>query len=263
MREYVKLVELAMAGEPREDRTGVGTYGVFGAQFRHNMDHGFPLLTLKRVHWKSVMHELFWFLAGDTNVRYLKENGVSIWDEWANEEGELGPVYGKQWRDFAGVDQIQNLLRTLEKDPNSRRMVVSAWNPAEIPQMALPPCHTLFQVYVGANRRLSLHMYQRSADVFLGVPFNIASYALLLKMLAHAYGFTAGDLIISFGDLHLYKNHLAQAELLLDRAYALPPALPNVKINSKPEDGFWAIKPEDVVLEDYTPLSSIPAPVAV
>lgn len=218
MKNYLELLDKVLKeGAEKEDRTGTGTLSLFGAQLRFDLQKGFPLLTTKRVHFKSVVYELLWFLRGDTNIRYLRENGVSIWDEWADENGDLGPVYGKQWRNWNGFDQIQNILDTLKHDPDSRRMLVSSWNVSELPQMALAPCHALFQFYV-ANDRLSCQLYQRSADLFLGVPFNIASYALLTHMIAAQSGLMVGDFVWTGGDVHLYRNHLEQARLQLSRA---------------------------------------------
>lgn len=247
----------------KADRTGTGTKSVFGYQMRFDLQHSFPLITTKKVHLKSIIYELLWFLKGDTNTAYLKENGVSIWDEWADERGELGPVYGKQWRSWEGpdglvIDQIQELVDTLKKNPDSRRMIVSAWNPADLPKMALAPCHCLFQFYV-ADGRLSCQLYQRSADIFLGVPFNIASYALLTLMLAQVCGLKPGDFVHTFGDAHIYSNHAEQVELQLSRE---PRPYPKMHIN--PEiNSIFAFSFEDFRLEDYDPHPSIKAPVAV
>lgn len=250
-------------GVPKKDRTGTGTLSLFGYQMRFDLEAGFPLLTTKRVHLKSVIHELLWFLKGETNIAYLKENGVSIWDEWADEKGELGPVYGSQWRSWPtpsgeSIDQISNLITNLESNPDSRRLIVSAWNVGEIDSMALPPCHSLFQFYV-ANGKLSCQLYQRSADVFLGVPFNIASYALLTMMVAQVVGLGLGDFVHTFGDVHIYDNHREQVELQLSRE---PRSLPTMKINPDTRDIF-GFKYEDFELLNYDPHPRIPAPVAV
>jgi thymidylate synthase len=263
------LAECLEAGVRREDRTGTGTLGLFGRQIRFDLTQGFPLLTTKKVHFKSVALELLWFLRGDTNVRWLQERGVSIWDEWADPEtGELGPVYGKQWRAWAApdgrcVDQIARLAEALKTDPYSRRHVISAWNPAEVDAMALPPCHCLFQFHVtpgpdGAPERLSCQLYQRSADVFLGVPFNIASYALLTLMLAEVAGLKPGDFVHSFGDVHLYLNHVDQARTQLTRA---PKPFPTLRL--APKTDLFAFAYEDFALESYDPHPAIKAPVAV
>ncbi len=250
-------------GVKKEDRTGTGTISVFGYQMRFDLDEGFPVLTTKKLHLKSIIHELLWFLTGETNIRYLKENGVSIWDEWADDAGNLGPVYGHQWRSWPSrngetVDQISNLVRMIETNPDSRRLIVSAWNVADVDHMALPPCHCLFQFYV-ADGKLSCQLYQRSADIFLGVPFNIASYALLTKMLAQVTGLKAGEFIHSFGDAHLYLNHLDQVEQQLSRA---PMPLPEMKINPDVKDIF-DFKFEDFELVGYEAHPHIKAPVAV
>lgn len=250
-------------GARKHDRTGTGTLSVFGNQMRFNLDDGFPLLTTKKLHLKSIIYELLWFLKGDTNVRYLQEHGVRIWNEWADADGELGPIYGHQWRswpDYNGgaIDQIQNILDQIRDTPDSRRMIVSAWNVADIDQMKLPPCHCLFQFYV-ADGRLSLQLYQRSADTFLGVPFNIASYALLLMMVAQVTGLKAGDFIHTTGDTHLYLNHLEQARLQLTRA---PRKLPRMRLNPDVKSLF-DFKYEDFILEDYDPWPHIPAQVSV
>jgi len=253
-------------GESRGDRTGTGTFSVFGYQNRYDLSQGFPLLTTKKVHFKSVVQELLWILRGETNIRSLKEAGVSIWDEWADASGELGPVYGHQWRHFGGavgepggVDQIREIFELLQKSPTSRRLLVSAWNPVDVPRMALPPCHTLFQFYVHTDGRLDCQLYQRSADIFLGVPFNIASYALLTHMVAQAAGLKPGAFVHSFGDLHLYQNHVDQAKEQLSRA---PRNLPILKLNPEVRDLF-AFRYEDVALEGYDPHPAIKAPVAV
>lgn len=264
MRQYLDLMKHVLHnGVRKDDRTGTGTLSVFGYQMRFNLADGFPLLTTKKLHLKSIIHELLWMLSGDTNVRYLRENGVTIWDEWADKNGNLGPVYGAQWRgwgvngtDF--VDQIANLIKSLEQNPNSRRHLVSAWNVAEIGEMALPPCHYAFQCYV-ANGKLSLMVQQRSADVFLGIPFNIASYALLTMMLAKVCGYEPGELIWTGGDCHLYLNHVEQAKLQLSRE---PRSLPTMRINPEASDIF-AFKYEDFTLEGYDPHPHIAGKVAV
>ncbi len=271
-RAYLDLLADVMAhGVERMDRTGVGTRGVFGRQIRFDLGQGFPLLTTKRLFTRAIVLELLWFLAGSTNVRWLQERGCTIWDEWADAEGELGPVYGKQWRSWAApngesIDQIARLMANLKANPYSRRHVVSAWNPAEVDDMALPPCHCLFQFFVapGPNEgaregrgRLSCQLYQRSADIFLGVPFNIASYALLTHMVAETLGLAVGEFVHSFGDLHLYLNHVDQAELQLSRA---PRPLPSLRLNHR--DSLFDYAFEDVAFEDYQPHPKIPAPVA-
>jgi len=264
MKQYLDLLHrIVTEGVQKGDRTGTGTLSVFGHQMRFNMQDGFPLLTTKKLHLKSIIYELLWFLKGDTNVKFLQEHGVRIWNEWADENGELGPVYGHQWRscpDYKGgtIDQIQQVVDALRHNPNSRRMLVTAWNPAEVDQMALPPCHCLFQFYV-ADGRLSLQLYQRSADSFLGVPFNIASYALLLQMIAQVTGLEAGEFIHTTGDTHLYLNHLEQAKLQLTRE---PRPLPKMKINPDVKDIF-DFKYEDFELIGYDPLPHIPGVVAV
>lgn len=264
MQQYLDLLSRILnEGVHKGDRTGTGTLSVFGNQMRFNLRDGFPLLTTKKLHLKSIIYELLWFLRGDTNIHYLQEHGVRIWNEWADENGELGPVYGHQWRswpDYKGgtIDQITNVLEQIKHNPNSRRMLVTAWNPAEVDEMALPPCHCLFQFYV-ANGRLSLQLYQRSADTFLGVPFNIASYALLLQMMAQVTGLEAGEFIHTTGDTHLYSNHLEQAKLQLTRT---PRPLPKMKINPDVKDLF-AFKYEDFELVDYNPYPHISAEVAV
>lgn len=264
MRQYLVLMkDILERGEDRPDRTGTGIKGLFGGQMRFDLGKGFPLLTTKKVHTKSIIHELIWFLRGDTNIAYLKANGVSIWDEWADAKGELGPVYGRQWRAFPTpdgrhIDQIKNILHLIRHEPHSRRMVVSAWNPGEIEEMALPPCHCLFQFYV-AGGRLSCHLYQRSADIFLGVPFNIASYALLTAMIAHVCELKSGELVHSFGDVHLYHNHLEQARIQLARE-VLP--LPQLWLNPEVKDLF-AFTYEDIEIRDYQSHPHIAAPVAV
>ena len=264
MKQYLDLLDRILTeGVKKEDRTGTGTISVFGNQMRFNLEEGFPLLTTKKLHLKSIIYELLWFLRGDTNIKYLKDHGVSIWDEWADENGELGPVYGHQWRSWPDenggtIDQIHNVVNQIKNNPDSRRMIVSAWNVAEVERMALPPCHTMFQFYV-ANGRLSLQLYQRSADTFLGVPFNIASYALLLQMMAQVTGLKAGDFIHTTGDTHLYLNHIEQAKLQLTRA---PRPLPRMVINPDVKDIF-DFKYEDFQLEGYDPWPHIKAAVSV
>ena len=264
MKQYLELLDRILTeGVKKEDRTGTGTISVFGNQMRFNLEDGFPLLTTKKLHLKSIIYELLWFLRGDTNIKYLKDHGVSIWDEWADENGELGPVYGHQWRSWPDenggtIDQIQNVVNQIKNNPDSRRMIVSAWNVAEVERMALPPCHTMFQFYV-ANGRLSLQLYQRSADTFLGVPFNIASYALLLQMMAQVTGLKAGDFIHTTGDTHLYLNHLEQAKLQLTRS---PRPLPRMIINPDVKDIF-DFKYEDFQLARYDPWPHIKAAVSV
>ncbi len=264
MQPYLNLLQRILdEGIEKTDRTGTGTKSIFGYQMRFNLEEGFPLLTTKKLHLKSIIYELLWFLKGDTNVKYLKEHGVRIWDEWADEDGNLGPVYGHQWRswpDYNGgtIDQIQNVINLIKHHPDSRRMMVTAWNPAEIEQMALPPCHCLFQFYV-ADGRLSLQLYQRSADTFLGVPFNIASYALLLQMMAQVTGLQVGEFIHTTGDTHLYLNHLEQAKLQLTRT---PHTLPQMKLNPDVKSLF-DFQYEDFELQNYNPWSHIKADVAV
>lgn len=264
MQQYLNLLNRILTeGTQKGDRTGTGTLSIFGHQMRFDLRDGFPLLTTKKLHLKSIIYELLWFLRGDTNVRYLQEHGVRIWNEWADENGELGPVYGHQWRswpDYKGgtIDQIKNVVDMIKHNPDSRRMLVTAWNPAEVEDMALPPCHCLFQFYV-ADGRLSLQLYQRSADSFLGVPFNIASYALLLQMIAQVTGLEAGEFIHTIGDTHLYLNHLEQAKLQLTRE---PRPLPKMKINPDVKDIF-DFKYEDFELIGYDPLPHIPGVVAV
>ena len=264
MQQYLNLLNRILTeGTQKGDRTGTGTLSIFGHQMRFDLRDGFPLLTTKKLHLKSIIYELLWFLRGDTNVRYLQEHGVRIWNEWADENGELGPVYGHQWRswpDYKGgtIDQIKNVVDMIKHNPDSRRMLVTAWNPAEVEEMALPPCHCLFQFYV-ADGRLSLQLYQRSADSFLGVPFNIASYALLLQMIAQVTGLEAGEFIHTTGDTHLYLNHLEQAKLQLTRE---PRPLPKMKINPDVKDIF-DFKYEDFELIGYDPLPHIPGVVAV
>jgi len=264
MRTYLDLLQHVLDnGTDRGDRTGTGTRSVFGYQMRFDLAQGFPVLTTKKLHLRSIIHELLWFLRGDTNISYLKENGVSIWDEWADENGDLGPVYGAQWRswpkpDGTHIDQIANLMRDLQKNPNSRRLIVSAWNPTLVDEMALPPCHCLFQFYV-ADGKLSCQLYQRSADIFLGVPFNIASYALLTMMIAQVAGLKLGDFVHTLGDAHLYHNHFDQAKLQLTRE---PKALPVMEINPQVKDLF-AFRFEDFKLVGYEAEPSIKAPIAV
>ena len=264
MKQYLDLLQrIVNEGTRKEDRTGTGTLSVFGHQMRFNLEEGFPLLTTKKLHLKSIIHELLWFLKGDTNVKYLQENGVRIWNEWADENGELGPVYGHQWRswpDYNGghIDQIQDIVNALKNNPDSRRMIVSAWNVAEVDQMALPPCHCLFQFYV-ANGKLSLQLYQRSADTFLGVPFNIASYALLTMMMAQVSGLKPGDFIHTTGDTHLYLNHLEQAKEQLKRT---PRTLPRMVINPN-VTSIFDFKYDDVPLVGDDPLPHIKAEVSV
>lgn len=264
MKQYLDLLQHVMdAGVRKKDRTGTGTLSVFGYQMRFDLSKGFPLLTTKKLHLKSVIYELLWMLQGDTNIRYLNQNGVTIWDEWADDSGDLGPVYGAQWRSWRGadgktVDQITSVVEGIKVNPNSRRHVVSAWNPAEIERMALPPCHLLFQFYV-ADGRLSCHLYQRSADLFLGVPFNIASYSLLTMMVAQVTGLEPGDFVHSFGDAHLYLNHLDQAGLQLTRE---PRPLPQIKLNPEVESIF-KFEYGDFVLLNYDPHPHIKAPVSV
>jgi thymidylate synthase len=264
VRQYLELMEHVLAdGVEKRDRTGTGTLSVFGHQMRFDLARGFPLLTTKKLHLKSIIYELLWFLAGDTNVKYLNDHGVRIWDEWADERGDLGPVYGRQWRswparDGATIDQIANVVAAIRRNPDSRRLIVTAWNPADVDQMALPPCHCLFQFYV-ANGKLSCQLYQRSADIFLGVPFNIASYALLTQMVAQVTGYRPGEFIHTFGDAHLYLNHMEQARLQLVRP---PRPLPRMQLNPRVTD-LDAFRYDDFVLEGYEPHPHIKAEVAV
>ncbi|MFN4962015.1 MAG: thymidylate synthase [Bacteroidota bacterium] len=264
MQQYHDLLKhILEKGTDKTDRTGTGTKSVFGYQMRFDLAKGFPLVTTKKVHLRSIIHELLWFLKGETNIAYLKENGVSIWDEWADSEGELGPVYGKQWRHWEGkngqvVDQITSLVQEIKKNPDSRRLIVSAWNVAELPQMALMPCHSLFQFYV-ANGRLSCQLYQRSADVFLGVPFNIASYALLTHMIAQVCQLELGDFVHTFGDVHIYSNHFEQVKLQLSRQ---PFPLPTLQLNPAVTDLF-SFRFEDIEILNYQCHPAIKAPVAV
>jgi thymidylate synthase len=265
MQPYLDLVRKALNdGEPRPDRTGVGTRSLFGAQMRFDLAAGFPLLTNRKIHLKSVVHELLWFVKGDTNIGYLKENGVRIWDEWADEQGNLGPVYGKQWRrwesaDGKVIDQLKSVIELIKRDPHSRRLIVSAWNVGDLPRMALMPCHVMFQFYVTGSGRLSCQLYQRSADLFLGVPFNIASYAILTHMIAQVCDLQPGEFVHTFGDAHLYENHLDQAHELLSRE---PRPLPKLKLNPEIRDidGF---RFEDIEVVDYDPHPPIKALVAV
>jgi len=264
VREYHDLLKLVLEqGKPRGDRTGTGTLSVFGAQARFDLRETFPLLTTKKLHLKSIIYELLWFLRGDTNVKYLNDHGVTIWDEWANQDGNLGRVYGAQWRDWRGengvrVDQIENVIAEMKRNPQSRRLIVNAWNAAEIEKMALPPCHVLFQFYV-QDGELSCQLYQRSADLFLGVPFNIASYSLLTLMVAQVAGLRPGDFVHTFGDLHLYQNHLEQAREQLSRELR---SLPRMKLNPAVK-GIHDFQFEDFELVEYNPHPSIKAPIAV
>jgi thymidylate synthase len=259
MKQYLDLLKNILEnGTKKEDRTGVGTISIFGAQVRYNLNDGFPVVTTKKIHLKSIIHELLWFLKGDTNIKYLNNNGIKIWNEWADENGDLGPVYGKQWRDFNGIDQISNVVKTLKSNPNSRRIIVSAWNPTEVDQMALPPCHTLFQFYV-LNNRLSCQLYQRSADCFLGVPFNIASYSLLTMMMAQVCNLQLGDFVHTMGDTHIYLNHLNQVNEQLTRE---PYPLPQMIINSEVKNIF-DFKYEDFELKNYQCHPAIKGEVAV
>ncbi len=259
MQQYHDALRTVLAqGIPSTDRTGTGTISHFGLQCRYPLADGFPLVTTKKLHIRSIIHELLWFLQGDTNIRYLNDNGVTIWDEWADETGDLGPVYGRQWRDFGGVDQIQTLIDMIRKSPDSRRLVVSAWNPPDVPQMALPPCHTMWQVRI-LGGKLHLQLYQRSADMFLGVPFNIASYALLLVMLAHVTGYEPGDFVHSIGDAHIYSNHMDQVATQLSRA---PRPLPQLRI-TRDVPSIFDFTYEDFEITGYDPHPAIKAPVAV
>lgn len=264
MQQYLDLLQHILSnGVEKTDRTGTGTKSVFGYQMRFDLQKGFPLVTTKKVHLKSIIHELLWFLKGDTNIAYLRENGVKIWDEWADENGNLGPVYGKQWRSWEGkdgqvIDQVSDLIEQIKKNPDSRRLIVSAWNVADLPEMALMPCHNMFQFYV-AEGKLSCQLYQRSADVFLGVPFNIASYSLLTMMIAQVCGLQPGEFVHTFGDVHIYSNHLEQVNLQLSRT-TFP--LPSMKINPEVKDIF-GFRYEDFTLENYQSHPGIKAPVAV
>ena len=264
MKQYLDLMRTILdEGHYKADRTGTGTYSIFGYQMRFDLQKGFPLLTTKKLHLRSIIYELLWFLQGDTNIQYLHDHGVSIWDEWADENGDLGPVYGKQWRSWEApdgrvIDQITNLIEQIKRNPDSRRLLVSAWNPADVDQMALPPCHTMFQFYV-SNGELSCQLYQRSADVFLGVPFNIASYALLTMMVAQVCGLKPKDFVHTFGDAHIYSNHVEQAKLQLSRE---PRPLPQMRINPA-VDSIFGFQYEDFTLENYDPHPHIKAEVAV
>ncbi|MBR1765571.1 MAG: thymidylate synthase [Bacteroidales bacterium] len=265
MKQYLDLLQYVLEhGTERQDRTGTGTVGVFGYQMRFDLGQGFPALTTKKLHLRSIIYELLWFLRGETNIKYLKDHGVSIWDEWADAEGNLGPVYGSQWRSWPDgrggtIDQIADVVEQIRSNPYSRRLMVTAWNPAEIQDMALPPCHCLFQFYVGNDRRLSCQLYQRSADIFLGVPFNIASYALLTMMMAQVCGLEAGEFVHTFGDAHIYKNHLDQVRLQLSRE---PRPLPSMRINPEKKDIF-GFDYEDFALENYNPWPHIRGEVSV
>ena len=264
MKQYLDLMQKVLdEGQEKSDRTGTGTLSIFGHQMKFDLSEGFPLVTTKKVHLKSIIHELIWFLQGSTNISYLKENGVSIWDEWADENGDLGPVYGAQWRSWPDgnngtIDQIENLINGINNNPDSRRHIVSAWNPALVDEMALPPCHSLFQFYV-ANRELSCQLYQRSADIFLGVPFNIASYALLTHMIAQVCNLKAGKFVHTLGDAHLYINHLEQAKLQLSREVM---RLPELKLSSN-VDNIFDFKFEDIEIVNYESHPAISAPIAV
>lgn len=262
MKQYLDLLRhIKTHGQQRSDRTGVGTIGVFGYQMRFDLSMGFPLVTTKKMHLKSIIHELLWFLSGFTNIKYLKDNGVTIWDEWADADGNLGPVYGHQWRHWGNenIDQISQVIKTLRNDPFSRRIIVSAWNVSDIPRMKLPPCHVLFQFYVSQDQKLSCQMYQRSADVFLGVPFNIASFALLTMMIAQVTDLQLGEFVHTIGDAHIYLNHLEQVDLQLSRK---PETLPTMRINQEIKDIFH-FKYEDFTLERYCHHPAIAAPIAV
>lgn len=268
MQQYLELLSHVLEhGAERGDRTGTGTKSVFGWQMRFDLQKGFPLLTTKKLHTRAIIHELLWFLQGDTNIRYLKENNVRIWDEWADENGDLGPVYGKQWRHWGSnsasdsgetIDQIADVIEQIKTNPSSRRLIVSAWNPTDVPMMALPPCHCLFQFYV-ADGKLSCQLYQRSADIFLGVPFNIASYALLVHMMAHVAGLEVGEFVHSLGDAHLYLNHIDQAKAQLERQ---PGPLPSLHL-AAPPDNLDAFRFEHFEIKNYTAAPNIPAPIAV
>jgi thymidylate synthase len=264
MNQYETFLEFVLThGVPKHDRTGVGTLSIFGYQMKFDLNDGFPLITTKRLHVKSIIYELLWFLKGETNIRYLNENGITIWDEWADKQGELGPIYGYQWRNWPipygeSIDQIKLVIDQINKDPNSRRLIVSAWNVADISKMAIPPCHLLFQFYV-ADGKLSCQMYQRSADLFLGVPFNIASYALLTMMVAQVCGLKPGEFIHTFGDAHIYLNHLEQVKTQLSRE---PRPFPKMAIASNKKDIF-SFEYTDFILQDYNPYPTIKAPIAI
>ena len=264
MQQYLHLLSEALEqGVVRDDRTGTGTRSVFGWQMRFNLQEGFPVLTTKKLHLRSIIHELLWFIQGDTNIAYLRDNGVKIWDEWADEAGDLGPVYGKQWRrwetpDGRVIDQLMDVVEMIKTSPSSRRLIVSAWNPSDVPHMALPPCHCLFQFYV-ANGKLSCQLYQRSADIFLGVPFNVASYALLTHMIAHVCGLEVGDFVHTLGDAHLYLNHEEQAKEQLSRT---PGPLPKLRLVSPPDD-LLSFRFDHITLDDYVAAPSISAPIAI
>ena len=264
MQQYLHLLSEALEqGVVRDDRTGTGTRSVFGWQMRFNLQEGFPVLTTKKLHLRSIIHELLWFIQGDTNIAYLRDNGVKIWDEWADEAGDLGPVYGKQWRrwetpDGRVIDQLMDVVEMIKTSPSSRRLIVSAWNPSDVPHMALPPCHCLFQFYV-ANGKLSCQLYQRSADIFLGVPFNVASYALLTHMIAHVCGLEVGDFVHTLGDAHLYLNHEEQAKEQLTRT---PGPLPKLRLVSPPDD-LPSFQFDHITLDDYVAAPSISAPIAI
>ena len=259
MNNYLNLLkDILENGTDKSDRTGTGTKSLFGYQLRFDLSKGFPLVTTKKTHLKSIIHELLWFLKGDTNIKYLNDNGVNIWNEWADENGELGSIYGKQWTDWNGINQIKELINQIKHNQDSRRLIVSAWNVSELPNMALAPCHTLFQFYV-ADGKLSLQLYQRSGDAFLGVPFNIASYSLLLMMVAQVCNLKVGDFIHTFGDVHIYNNHIEQVKLQLNRE---PKTLPTMKLN-KDVKNIFDFKYEDFTLENYNPYPTIKAPVAI
>jgi len=264
MIEYLELLDhILQNGESKNDRTGTGTLSIFGYQMRFDLSKGFPLVTTKKIHIRSIVYELLWFLSGDTNIRYLNDNGVSIWNEWADNNGDLGPVYGKQWRSWSTpnndtIDQISNLLVNIKKNPDSRRHIISAWNVSDVENMALPPCHCLFQFYV-SNNKLSCHLYQRSADVFLGVPFNIASYALLTHMIAHVSNLKVGDFVHTFGDAHIYTNHIEQVKMQLQRK---PMNLPKIELNNS-VNNLFDFQYEDIKIIDYEPHPHIKAKVAV
>lgn len=264
MKQYIELIKTTLGnGTERNDRTGTGTIGIFGYQMRFNLNDGFPLLTTKKLHVKSIIHELLWFLKGDTNVKYLNDNGVTIWNEWADENGDLGAIYGKQWRkwgcaDGSTVDQISDVVERIKTDPSSRRLIVSAWNVGEIGKMALPPCHTIFQFYVSENS-LSCQLYQRSADIFLGVPFNIASYSLLTMMIAHVCGLGYGDFVYTLGDAHIYKNHIQQCIMQSEREIR---QLPKMRINPV-KNNIFSFEYSDFVLEDYNPHPHIKGDVSI